>query len=49
MFILAMLVVPSARMETLIPTGRICEKTDCMDFAKKFIDMFPFRLKWTRK
>jgi hypothetical protein len=49
MFISARLISPSARFETFIPTGRICEKTDCVDFTKKkLIDMFPFRLKWTK-
>jgi hypothetical protein len=47
MFISAMLVSPSARVETLIPTGRICEKTDCADFTNKSINMLSFRLKWT--
>jgi hypothetical protein len=44
-FILAMLVGPSAHMEQLIPTRRIYDKTDCVDFSKTSIDMFPLRLK----
>ena len=40
-----MLVGPSARVEKLIPTGRICEETDWVDFTQKSIDLFPFLLK----
>jgi len=43
-----MLVGPSARVEKLIPTGRICEETDWVDFTQKSIDLFPFLLKWTK-
>jgi hypothetical protein len=35
MFISVMLVGPSARVETLISTGPICEKIKCVDFTKK--------------
>ena len=35
MFISVMLVGPPARVETLTPTGRICEKTDYVDLKKK--------------
>jgi len=48
MFISAMFVRPSVHVETLIPTGRICEKTYCVDFTKISVEMFPFRLKLTK-